>query len=121
MKTTRIRRSSASQLEMAAVVDAEEADEVDCTVARPEEDDGRGSEEGAATVAFGPSSRLAEGKRWIWEGGRRGGVRRVSRRYLGGGAPRWRPYPPTAWPARWFDGDAILFGHGREHEKTTEG
>ena len=33
-KTTRIRRSSASQLEMAAVVDAEEADRVDGTAAR---------------------------------------------------------------------------------------
>ena len=71
---------------MAAVVDAEEADEVDGTVARSEEDDGRGSKEGAATVAFGPSSRSAEGERWIWEGGRRGGVRGPR------GQGRW-PYP----------------------------
>ena len=53
---------------------------------RGEEDDGHGSEEGAATVAFGPSSRSAEGERWIWEGGRRGGVRGPR------GQGRW-PYP----------------------------
>ena len=45
----------------------------------------------------------------------------MGRKYLGGGALRWRPYPPAAWPARWFCGDAPLFGHGHEQKKTTGG